>query len=95
MWEIRLGRTVEACGTNTGAERVQIRFTITNTSGAATAGVLSWLSFDVFVSVAPSLRFTRQQMHLRKASCPLNVMFLNPLNPELNPICYLLALLNK
>jgi len=26
-------------------------------------------------------------------TCLLNILYFNPLNPELNPICYLLALL--
>jgi hypothetical protein len=60
-----LGRTVEACGRNTGAERVQIRFTISDASGAAISAVLSWLSLDVFVNVAPSHRFTRPWILLR------------------------------
>ena len=55
---------MEACVINTGAERVQISSTITDASGAVTAAVLSWLSFDVFVSVALSLRFTRQRVLL-------------------------------
>jgi hypothetical protein len=76
MWEIHLGRIVEACCTNTGAERVQIRFTITDASGAVTVAVLSWLSFDVFVNVASSIRFTLQRILLRTlvvgwTSCPL------------------------
>lgn len=46
---------MEACGINTGAERVQINSTITGAPGAAIAAVLSWLSFDVFVNVALSV----------------------------------------
>ena len=66
LWEIHLGRTMEACVINTGAERVQINSTNTDASGAAIPAVLSWLSFEVFINVALSLpRFTRQRVLLR------------------------------
>ena len=51
------------------------------------------LPLDYKPSPVPFLPYAVSQVHMHISQCDLPVLYINPLKPELNPICYLLALL--